>query len=60
MKSSVTDKPPKPPKEILAYYFAQRSGAKPLNEAKLILVGRGGVGKTSLVKTLMTGEFTQG
>src|ERR1035437_9648884 len=50
-------KPPKPPKEILAYYFAQRSGAKPLNEAKLILVGRGGVGKTSLVKTLMTGEF---
>ena len=53
-------KPPKPPKKILAYYFAQRSGAKPLNEAKLILVGRGGVGKTSLVKTLMTGEFNQG
>src|ERR1017187_2532215 len=54
------NKPPKPPKEILAYYFAQRSGAKPLNEAKLILVGRGGVGKTSLVKTLMTGEFKEG
>src|ERR1017187_469906 len=54
------DKPPKPAKEILAYYFAQRSGAKPLNEAKLILVGRGGVGKTSLVKTLMTGKFKQG
>jgi internalin A len=54
------NKPPKPPKEILAYYFAQRSGAKPLNEAKLILVGRGGVGKTSLVKTLMTGKFKQG
>src|ERR1035437_799883 len=53
-------KPPKPPKEILAYYFAQRSGAKPLNEAKLILVGRGGVGKTSLVKTLMTGDFKEG
>ena len=51
---------PKPPKEILAYYFAQRSGAKPLNEAKLILVGRGGVGKTSLVKALMTGQFKQG
>ena len=51
---------PKPPREILAYYFAQRSGAKPLNEAKLILVGRGGVGKTSLVKALMTGEFNQG
>src|ERR1035437_9858670 len=52
-------KPQKPPKELLAYYFAHRSGAKPLNEAKLILVGRGGVGKTSLVKTLMTGEFNQ-
>src|ERR1035437_3482354 len=50
----------KPPKEILAYYFAQRSGATPLNEAKLILVGRGFVGKTSLVKALMTGQFTQG
>ena len=54
------DKPPKPPKEILAYYFAQRSGTKPLNEAKLILVGRGGVGKTSLVNRLMTGEFNEG
>ena len=53
-------KTPKPPKEILAYYFAQRSGAKPLNEAKLILVGRGFVGKTSLVKALMTGKFKQG
>src|ERR1035441_33176 len=52
-------KPPKPPKEILAYYFAQRSGAKPLNEAKLILVGRGDVGKTSLVKTLITGKFNK-
>jgi internalin A len=54
------NKRPKPPKEILAYYFAQRSSSKPLNEAKLILVGRGGVGKTSLVKTLMTGEFKEG
>src|ERR1035437_2496551 len=53
-------KPPRPPKEILAYYFMQRSGAKPLNEAKLILVGRGFVGKTSLVKALMTGQFKQG
>jgi internalin A len=53
------NKRPKPPKEILAYYFAQRSGAKPLYEAKLILVGRGGVGKTSLVKTLTTGKFNK-
>ena len=44
----------------LAYYFAQQSGAKPLNEAKLILVGRGDVGKTSVSKALMTGDFNQG
>ena len=50
-------KKPKPPKEILDYYFAQQQGSTPLNEAKLILVGRGGVGKTSLVKALTTGKF---
>ena len=43
-------KQPKPPKEILNYYFGKRAGARPLNEAKLILVGQGGVGKTSLVR----------
>src|ERR1019366_7662776 len=53
------EKPRKAAKEILAYYFAQRAGAKPLNEAKLILVGRGDVGKTSLVKTLITGKFNK-
>ena len=50
-------KPPKHPQEILAYYFSQRAAARPLNEAKLILVGQGGVGKTSLVKKLTTGSF---
>jgi internalin A len=48
---------PKPSKAILAYYFGQRSPSRPLNEAKLILVGQGGVGKTSLVKALTTGKF---
>jgi internalin A len=48
---------PTPPKDILAYYFAQRDDSRPLNEAKLILVGQGGVGKTSLVKALITGKF---
>jgi len=38
------------PKAILDYYFARKySGGKPLNEVKLVLVGRGGSGKTSLV-----------
>lgn len=46
-----------PPSTILAYYFRMRSGARPLNEAKLILVGRGEVGKTCIVNQLVRGEF---
>jgi internalin A len=38
------------PSEILDYYFRAK---RPLNEAKLILVGRGAVGKTSLVNRLV-------
>jgi internalin A len=41
------------PRAILAAYFAQRQkDAKPLNEVKLLLVGHGRVGKTSLSKAL--------
>jgi internalin A len=50
----------KPPKEIFNYYFSKLAGARPLNEAKLILVGQGGVGKTSLVKTLTGQKFKKG
>jgi len=51
---------PKPPKEILDYYFSTRGLTKrPLNEAKLVLVGRGGVGKTSLRKRLLSGEWDE-
>jgi hypothetical protein len=40
------------PLAMLEYYFKMRGGDKrPLNEAKLTLVGRGGVGKTSIVKS---------
>ena len=46
------------PRAILDYYFRTREGARPLNEAKLILVGRGGVGKTTLVRRLTTGKFS--
>lgn len=44
---------PKPPREILAAYFriVGEQGAA-LGECKLIVVGRGGVGKTSLIKRL--------
>jgi internalin A len=48
----------KPPHEILDYYFATR-GAKgrALREVKLIVVGRGGAGKTSLIKRLKGDPF---
>lgn len=47
--------------EILNYYYTTYSLSKrPLNEAKLILVGRGGAGKTSLRKRLINGEFNEG
>jgi internalin A len=48
---------PANPAEILEYYFRAEVTGRPLNEAKLILVGQGAVGKTSLVKRLIEGEF---
>jgi internalin A len=45
------------PRDILEYYFRVRGRARPLNEAKLILVGRGGVGKTSIVNRLVDNYF---
>jgi internalin A len=49
---------PVPPISILEYYYRIRGGQRGLNEAKLILVGRGGVGKTSLVNRLVFDTFT--
>lgn len=50
---------PAKPTAILDYYFrAQGSKKLPLNEAKLILVGRGAVGKTSIVNRLVHEMFT--
>jgi internalin A len=51
-------KGPGPVEEIFNYLRLLRSGdVRPLNEAKLLLVGQGSVGKTSLVKQLREGEF---
>ncbi len=44
----------------LDYYLSTRIVQHPLNEAKLILVGRGGVGKTSLVNRLVHKTFNEG
>jgi internalin A len=50
---------PARPATILDYYFRARGSEKhPLNEAKLILVGRGAVGKTSIVNRLVHETFT--
>jgi hypothetical protein len=44
---------PKPPKEILDYYFSTRGKAgQALRELRLIVVGRPKAGKTSLIKRL--------
>ncbi len=41
------------PAKILDYYFSTRAGAgRALRELKLIVVGRGGAGKTSLIRRL--------
>jgi internalin A len=49
---------PAKPSAILDYYFRARGGEKQsLNEAKLILVGRGSVGKTSIINRLILGTF---
>ena len=49
---------PTEPTAILDYYFRTRSSQqRPLNEAKLILVGRGAVGKTSIVNRLVHRKF---
>jgi len=51
------DVTPANPREILRYYLRTRGAHRPLNEAKLILVGRGAVGKTSIVNRLIHDTF---
>ncbi len=43
---------------ILEYYFQTTGNGLPLNEAKLIFVGRGGVGKSSLIERLRYRQFS--
>ena len=46
------------PQKILNYYFQYiEKQRKPLNEAKMVIVGQGAVGKTSLVKRLLEDAF---
>ncbi|HEV7377610.1 MAG TPA: COR domain-containing protein [Pyrinomonadaceae bacterium] len=47
------------PAEVINYYLQHRATAekKRLNEAKVLIVGQGGVGKTSLVNMLVDGTY---
>jgi len=45
--------------KTLDYYFRLKNESQPINEFKLILVGRGGVGKTTLVHRLTTGQYKE-
>jgi internalin A len=47
----------KRPTDIIDYFKALQAGSRPLHEAKMLLVGQGGVGKTSLVKRLLHNTY---
>ncbi|MBI5091106.1 MAG: leucine-rich repeat domain-containing protein [Candidatus Hydrogenedentes bacterium] len=55
------DKTPAVPADILDYYFRTNGATdrRPLNEVKVILVGQGSVGKTSLVKRIVYDTFNK-
>ncbi len=40
---------------IITWFESQKQGSKPLNEAKLLILGEGGVGKTTLAEKIMHG-----
>ncbi|BBM84484.1 leucine-rich repeat domain-containing protein [Candidatus Uabimicrobium amorphum] len=46
------------PQEVIQYILDLGDGARPLHEAKVIFVGFGAVGKTSLIKMLTIGEYS--
>ena len=49
----------RPPKDLIEYLLQFEKGKSPLNEAKLILVGDGKVGKTSIVNRLLFDTFNK-
>lgn len=51
------NRPAARPSDILAYYFKTRKSAAPLNEVKMLFVGRGEVGKSSIRDCLLGSGF---
>ncbi len=47
------------PTDILNFYRALQAGSRPLHQAKMLLVGQGGVGKTSLVNRLLHDTYNE-
>lgn len=46
------------PSDILKYYFSVTASKKPINEIKLLVVGQGSVGKTSVVRRITRKKFS--
>lgn len=55
-KNGTKTSSPAYPRTILDFYFRVQ---RPLNEVKLLLVGRGGAGKTSIVRRLRENKFSR-
>jgi internalin A len=51
---------PASPASIMDYYFKMREGRRPLNEVRLLLMGRGEAGKTSIFRRLIEDRFVEG
>ncbi|MBI3166625.1 MAG: GTP-binding protein [Chloroflexi bacterium] len=45
------------PYDTLNYYFAVTKSKKPINEVKLLVVGQGSVGKTSIIRRILHKKF---
>ncbi len=48
---------PASPAQILGYYFKACAAPRPLNEARLLVLGYGGAGKTSIINRLVNNDF---
>lgn len=45
------------PQRIIDYWLSITKGSRPLNEAKVVVVGQGSVGKTTLIERIISGEY---
>ena len=46
-------------RKIFNFWLKAQTDSRPLNQGKMLLVGQGGVGKTSLVKRLLQDDFNE-